>query len=67
MLFDDFIVYFEEYFSILSHPIISKYMPIRIGSYIIKYAQSWICGFDPETLINNSKTMREETNQNPLI
>ncbi len=39
MLFDDFIVYFEEYFSIRSYPIISKYMPIRIGSYnIIKYA-----------------------------
>jgi len=59
MLFYDFIVYLEEEFSIRSHPIISKQMPIQIGSYnIIKYANPgygsppglWICGLDPETL-----------------
>ena len=53
MLFNDFTVYLEEYFSIRSYPIISKKMPIRIGSFnIIKYANPgygsppglWICG-----------------------
>jgi len=60
MLFDDFIVYLEEYFSMRSYPIMFKYMPIWIGSFnIINYANPgygspsgfWICAFDSETLI----------------
>jgi len=55
MLFNDFTLYLEEYFSIRSYPIISKKMPSRIGSYkIIKYANPGYGsppGFDDRTRV----------------